>query len=136
MFVFLIKKLIIILIHITITDCGKHSTLIFMKDALKKKNKINNDYIDILDKDFNINLLEKHKENIYSLIEKSIDIIIFKDKNKKTKEYLFQILIILYFYILLMLSSIFIYNVYFSMKEKNSKKIRILYQNVCIFVIN
>jgi DNA polymerase III delta prime subunit len=64
----------------------------------KRKNKINNDYLDILDKDFNIKLLEKHKENIFSLITKNIDIIkdiIFKDKNKKTKEYLCQILIML-----------------------------------------
>jgi hypothetical protein len=41
----------------------------------KKRNKINNDYIDILDKDSNIKLLEKHKENIFSIIEKNIDII-------------------------------------------------------------
>ena len=66
----------------------------------KKRNKINNDYIDILDKDSNIKLLEKHKENIFSIIEKNIDIIkdiIYKDKdkNKKTKEYLSQILIML-----------------------------------------
>ena len=107
----------------------------------KRKNKINNDYLDILDKDFNIKLLEKHKENIFSLIEKNIDIIkdiIFKDnlksnnndKNKKTKEYLCQILI--------MLPSVFICNVYFSRDktEKNAKKKRILYQNVYIFVIN
>ena len=79
----------------------------------KKKNKINNDYKDILDKD----LLEKHKENIFSIIDKNIDIIkdiIFKEKNKKTKEYLCQILI--------MLPSIFISNDYFSREEKNSKQ--------------
>ena len=92
------------------------------EECFEKKNKINNYYIDILDKD-NIKLLEKHKENIFSLIEKNIDIIkdiIFKDnlksnnndKNKKTKEYLCQILI--------MLPSIFISNVY-SSKEKNEK---------------
>ena len=96
----------------------------------KRKNKINNDYLDILDKDFNIKLLEKHKENIFSLITKNIDIfkdIIFKDKNKKTKEYLCQILI--------MLPSVFICNVYFSRDktEKNAKKKKDIVSK-CIYI--
>ena len=73
-------------------------TKIYQKCFEKKRNKNKNDYIDILDKDFNIKLLELHKENIFSSIEKNIDIIkdiIFKDKNKKTKEYFYQILIML-----------------------------------------
>jgi len=86
----------------------------------KKIDKINSIYKDKLDKDFNIKLLEKHKENIFWLIEKNTDIIkkiIFEDKNVKTKEYLYQILI--------MLPSAFI-------SEKNSKIRNVL--SKCIYI--
>ena len=85
-----------------------------------KIDKINTIYKDKLDKDFNIKLLDKHKENIFWLIEKNFDIIkkiIYEDKNVKTKEYLFQILI--------MLPSAFI-------SEKNSKIKNVL--SKCIYI--
>ena len=69
-----------------------------------------NEYNNILDKDF---IPEKHKENIYNLIDKNIDIIkelIYEDKNVVIKEYLYQIL--------LMLPSVYIMG-----KNSNVKKV-------------
>ena len=87
----------------------------------KNNNKIKNDILDeILKNDFNIKLLDKHKENIFWLIERNTDIIkkiIFEDKNVETKEYLYQLLI--------MLPSAYIY-------EKNSKIKNVISR--CIYI--
>ena len=60
-----------------------------------KEDNISKEYYSIIEKDF---ILERHTENIYSLLNTNIDILknlIYKDNNVEQKEYIFQILLML-----------------------------------------
>ena len=77
-----------------------------------------NEYNNILEKDFALENIEKHTENIYYLIEKNVDVIkdlIYKDRdnNVEQKEYLYQIL--------LMVPSIYVVDKYSNFKTVMTK---------------